>query len=665
MRYTTITLSSIILLVSSPILVLWLDPTTAWRILDSFKKEEYNILFENPLFDQSWANEIYEKEYVISGIEWLKNRLSHVIKTYEEKKSELSVQKNSLESVIASIENNISDTSSDIQEIEKKMNEKKAEIENYQNMSIELSVRIKKNRSIMLSYLANIYAEGNLIYNDTNEVDILQSLILTDNDTDTVSHDITYKSLVSSLGQQFIDDYRGLIKDYYKIQTRINEEVALLDADTQKLARQKTNLITQRNFREQLLLATQWREELYEKYIESQVNMQKKLEESWKDATNSYTASLEKLLEQNGCQKKDKTGRDIERCASILSFYRNEKALKTVKVSTGSSNILAWPIDAIPSINTYFRDPSYYREVWSQHDAIDIASEQWSNVKAALGWYVYYILPPVSWWYSYLAIKHPNGYFTVYGHLSEVLVKPYQFVEQWDIIAKSGWTPGTDGAWPMTTGPHLHFEVFKDREAIDPLRLLDISLLDYANLPTKYQDKFIEDIIARAWAKADISQYERKFTMKWITEEERQKYLLETYASSDFQNWDTWVDVALDEHIDPSFLMCVGLAETTLWNYLKTRYNVGNVGNTDSGDVVYFDSPREWIYWMANTFNNKFLSEYTSVSELSRWWNNDGPIYASSNANWHNNIIRCLSALKGRFVEDNFKFRIDVGKDSK
>ena len=91
--------------------------------------------------------------------------------------------------------------------------------------------------------------------------------------------------------------------------------------------------------------------------------MQKKLEESWKDATNSYTASLEKLLEQNGCQKKDKTGRDIERCASILSFYRNEKALKTVKVSTGSSNILAWPIDAIPSINTYFRDPSYYREV--------------------------------------------------------------------------------------------------------------------------------------------------------------------------------------------------------------------------------------------------------------------------------------------------------------
>jgi hypothetical protein len=45
--------------------------------------------------------------------------------------------------------------------------------------------------------------------------------------------------------------------------------------------------------------------------------------------------------------------------------------------------------------------------------------------------------------------------------------------------------------------------------------------------------------------------------MKGDTEEERQKYLLSTYATRDFRDWDTWINTALDAKIDPSFLMCV------------------------------------------------------------------------------------------------------------
>lgn len=65
---------------------------------------------------------------------------------------------------------------------------------------------------------------------------------------------------------------------------------------------------------------------------------------------------------------------------------------------------------------------------------------------------------------------------------------------------------------------------------------------------------------------------------------------------------------------------------------------------------------------MAKTFNNKYLGKYTKISELSRWGNQTGPIYASSASNWHDNTIRCLTALKGRFVEDDFKFRISTQK---
>jgi murein DD-endopeptidase MepM/ murein hydrolase activator NlpD len=57
--------------------------------------------------------------------------------------------------------------------------------------------------------------------------------------------------------------------------------------------------------------------------------------------------------------------------------------------------------------------------------------------------YIQYILPPVSGGYSYMAVKHPGGYVTVYGHLSEVLVFPHQFVRKGDRIARTGGAPGT------------------------------------------------------------------------------------------------------------------------------------------------------------------------------------------------------------------------------
>lgn len=77
-----------------------------------------------------------------------------------------------------------------------------------------------------------------------------------------------------------------------------------------------------------------------------------------------------------------------------------------------------------------------------------------------------------------------------------------------------------------------------------------------------------------------------------------------------------WVDTALDAKIDPSFMMCIGLAETTLGNHLKTAYNIGNIGNTDSGSTYTFSSPQEWLTWMTATFNNRFLWKYTKVSVM-------------------------------------------------
>lgn len=657
MQYKNIFISCLVFSALSPLLVTAIDTTTSGRILDNFKESEYKILFETLPINQTGSEALLEHEYRMNGLEWLKNKLASMQQTYETKKSFVTEKRTSLEDAIESLDSAIEKTQSDITNSENSILEKQGKIQEYQSTSLQLKRRILKNRTIIFSYLANIHSEGSLIYDNNDSIDMFQGLILSDSSTDTIVADITYKSLVSQLGQKFVDEYKSLIKEYYRITLRNKEEIAELQDIQSILERQKTNLLNQKNEREKLLEITKWQEDLFQKYIDSQVQATLEVESAWQDASKAYSDSLEMILKKSGCDLHASWASISEKCSMMQAFYRNEHALRNIDVLTGTTNIMQWPVVS-NRISTHFRDSSYFGTLGSQHDAIDIPVNQGSDVYAALDGYVYYILPPTEWGYSYLALRHPDGYVTVYGHLSEISVLPYQFVTKGQVIAKSGGAPGTPGAGPMTSGPHLHFEVWHRNEVIDPLRVLSLAPIDYENLPSKYQEKFLSDMVESFWTGTDLSGYEVKFSLKWTTEEDRQKYLLKTYATPDFQSWDMWIDTALENKVDPSFLMCVGLAETTLGNHLKTAYNIGNIGNTDSGSVYVFWSPSEGLDWMGRTFNNKFLSKYSRVSDLSRWGNEKWPIYASSNANWHNNIIRCLGALKWKYVEDDYNFRV-------
>lgn len=61
-----------------------------------------------------------------------------------------------------------------------------------------------------------------------------------------------------------------------------------------------------------------------------------------------------------------------------------------------------------------------------------------------------------------IVIYHNNEYFTYYGHNELILVNAYDKVERGDVIA----TSGNSG---ISSGPHLHFEIWKDGVAVDPL----------------------------------------------------------------------------------------------------------------------------------------------------------------------------------------------------
>ncbi len=62
-------------------------------------------------------------------------------------------------------------------------------------------------------------------------------------------------------------------------------------------------------------------------------------------------------------------------------------------------------------------------------------------------------------------LSHGYGYVTRYAHLSEVLVRPGQRVKRGDVIGRVGSTG-------RSTGPHLHYEVFRDGRRVNPWKYL-------------------------------------------------------------------------------------------------------------------------------------------------------------------------------------------------
>jgi murein DD-endopeptidase MepM/ murein hydrolase activator NlpD len=62
-------------------------------------------------------------------------------------------------------------------------------------------------------------------------------------------------------------------------------------------------------------------------------------------------------------------------------------------------------------------------------------------------------------------VDHGNGFSTRYGHLSRIDVKVGDHLIRGDVV-------GETGSSGRSTGPHLHYEVRRNGDAIDPLRFL-------------------------------------------------------------------------------------------------------------------------------------------------------------------------------------------------
>lgn len=121
---------------------------------------------------------------------------------------------------------------------------------------------------------------------------------------------------------------------------------------------------------------------------------------------------------------------------------------------------VGWPIASgwISSSFGYRTDPFTGRR--ARHAGIDFAGRKGSEV-VAVGSGIVSMSRSLPGYGNLVEINHGNGYVTRYGHNRKNLVEVGQRVRRGQVIAELGQTG-------RATGPHVHFEVWRNGVAVNP-----------------------------------------------------------------------------------------------------------------------------------------------------------------------------------------------------
>lgn len=160
------------------------------------------------------------------------------------------------------------------------------------------------------------------------------------------------------------------------------------------------------------------------------------------------------IQEQNG----NRVGKSLKE-EKVIKETKNSIVIKGTKViSSRGSGKFSWPAEG-----GYVSSNMGHR--WGRfHSGIDIARPSGYTIKAADNGTVTFAGHDGTYG-NKVVVNHNNGYQTVYGHLSSISVSKGQTVQ-------AGTKLGVMGSTGRSTGIHLHFEVLRDGENLNPLNFL-------------------------------------------------------------------------------------------------------------------------------------------------------------------------------------------------
>jgi murein DD-endopeptidase MepM/ murein hydrolase activator NlpD len=128
-----------------------------------------------------------------------------------------------------------------------------------------------------------------------------------------------------------------------------------------------------------------------------------------------------------------------------------------------NGDLFIWPVRGYITSSYGYR-ASPFTGARQFHTGLDIGAAQGTPIRAAMAGRVSGTgYDGVSG--NYVAIAHHSGYRTLYAHMSVIRIKTGTYVKTGDII-------GDVGNTGLSTGPHLHFTVYKNGVTVNPRALI-------------------------------------------------------------------------------------------------------------------------------------------------------------------------------------------------
>lgn len=154
------------------------------------------------------------------------------------------------------------------------------------------------------------------------------------------------------------------------------------------------------------------------------------------------------------------TASRVERLYVAPPIMARAPSIAVANETPGPSVPRRWPL-SVPAYRTRGLAAGDSSE---GHGGVDLAVPAGSEVRASGGGITKETGNDAAYG-LYILITHPDGYETMYGHLSRVLVVRGDAVNAGQVI-------GLSGNSGRSTAPHLHFEVRRSGRSVDPFTLV-------------------------------------------------------------------------------------------------------------------------------------------------------------------------------------------------